>query len=132
MAWTSRDVAAMFQQMVEDRYLALAENVRANRERLGWGQPELARASGVSIGTISRIENGKHEGRNHTIRQLADAFDVRFDELLPAMPQPAEHDSQLDRIEAKLDRLLNVCENAETPPAARSRGRFIKNNQRES
>jgi transcriptional regulator with XRE-family HTH domain len=57
--------------------------IRAVRVRRGWTQQELARRSGVSRSTISRVERG-HPGTFSldTIRRVAAALDVRVD-LVP-------------------------------------------------
>jgi transcriptional regulator with XRE-family HTH domain len=49
-----------------------------------WTQEDLAKASGVQVVTISRIENGKVAGRprQSTIRKLAQALDVEASWLL--------------------------------------------------
>lgn len=108
MAWTRSDLAAMFQRMVSERYGALAENVKRERKARGWGHPELSKASGVSIGTLSRIENGRHEARNHTVRQLAKAFEMSFTDLLPPLELSAEEEDRFERIEAKLDETIRA------------------------
>lgn len=48
------------------------------RNRKVWTQADLARESGVPIITLSRIENGHHQGtpRQSTIRKLAAALNV--------------------------------------------------------
>jgi transcriptional regulator with XRE-family HTH domain len=105
MAWTKRDVAAMFQQMVEARHVEMGRTVARLREAKGWNQLDLAHASGISVGTISRLENGKNEGRSNTVREIARALGVKAQDILPAA-DPDEGDlSQLDRIEAALAEL---------------------------
>ena len=56
----------------------IGERLRAARDRRVWTQEDLARASGVPVVTISRIENDRHEGRprQSTIRKLADALGI--------------------------------------------------------
>src|SRR5688500_5010113 len=51
----------------------IGERLRQVRNRKVWTQEDLARESGVPVVTISRIENGRHEGqpRQSTIRRLA-------------------------------------------------------------
>jgi len=52
--------------------------LRFARNRKVWTQQDLARESGVPVVTISRVENGHHEGqpRPSTIRRLAGALGV--------------------------------------------------------
>lgn len=106
MAWTRREAAVMFQRMVEERHREMGRTVERLRKSRGWSQPDLSRESGVSVGTISRLENGRHEGRTHTVRAVAKALGVTVQEILPMGETEPEELSQLDRIEAKLDQLL--------------------------
>ncbi|WP_417485282.1 helix-turn-helix domain-containing protein [Maricaulis salignorans] len=50
-----------------------AEACRAGRALLGWGLEDLAEASGIAAGTLSRIENGRAM-RAGTMKKLEDAF----------------------------------------------------------
>ena len=56
----------------------IGERLRLARMRKVWTQADLARESGIPIVTLSRIENGHHQGtpRQSTIRKLAAALDV--------------------------------------------------------
>ena len=56
----------------------VGERLRAARMRKVWTQADLARESGIPIVTLSRIENGHHQGtpRQSTIRKLAAALEV--------------------------------------------------------
>lgn len=110
MLSTSQQLAAIFRRMVEERHRELGRRVARLRRERGWTQPDLAHRAGVSIGTISRLERGAHEGRAHTIRQVAAALEVPVADLLPPPELPANGASQLDRIEATLDRLLVLVE----------------------
>ena len=49
--------------------------IRAARERRGWTQDQLARASEVGVSLISRIEQGA-EARSVTLRKLTRALNV--------------------------------------------------------
>lgn len=53
---------------------------------------ELAAKSGVSIGTIHRIENDRGIPRLRTLRRLAAALEVPPEALAP--DEPDEHDDQ--------------------------------------
>ncbi len=52
--------------------------VTALRLDKGWTQSELARRSGVSQATLSRVEKGTQEPRPLTLVKLADALDVEY------------------------------------------------------
>lgn len=109
MAWTKRDATAMFQRMVEERHHDMGRTIERLRAARGWTQADLAHNAGVSIGTISRLENGRHEGRAGTVRAVATALGVQVQELLPGA-EPVDGDmSQLDRIEAMLKQLVEIA-----------------------
>jgi DNA-binding XRE family transcriptional regulator len=60
----------------------LAHNLKLLRTQRGWTQEELARRSGVSRVTISRIENEDEPfPRLETLEKLADALDISLAEL---------------------------------------------------
>jgi transcriptional regulator with XRE-family HTH domain len=70
--------------------------IRAARVRRGWRQVDLAKAAGVSTGTISRLERGQVDRTPMGIlRSVAAALDIRV-ELLPRSRA------------ADLDRLVNA------------------------
>lgn len=52
------------------------------RRKKSFSQEELAAASGVSSRTIQRIESGKVEAHPATLKMLADALEVKTEELL--------------------------------------------------
>jgi transcriptional regulator with XRE-family HTH domain len=81
------------------------DRLRRSREDTFLTVAELARKSGVSPDTISKIENGHRRGRGITIRKLAQALEVEPDRLLgegrphtsplpPAEPSEARKDNQ--------------------------------------
>lgn len=61
------------------RYL---KGMREARERALLTQGQLAEKSGVTISTISRVENGLQAARITTIKRLADAMGVKAEELI--------------------------------------------------
>jgi transcriptional regulator with XRE-family HTH domain len=73
----------------------------------GWSQQDLSNEVGVGVSTVSRWERGMHEGYGRNARKLAKALKVN-----PAVLRPAEPDieTQLDRIEAKLNQVLEALE----------------------
>lgn len=93
--------------MEEQQRARLAEQITARREYKGWTEAKLAQESGVSIETISRLENAKTTNpRDHTIKSLAAAFNTTDDELAGPRLSPEAMDelaqTQLDRLEALL------------------------------
>lgn len=68
--------------------MALAEKVRVKREEKGMTQAELAKKSGLTQATISRIESGEvRQLKSDAIRLLAKALDVSTDFLVGDMPR---------------------------------------------
>jgi transcriptional regulator with XRE-family HTH domain len=61
------------------RYL---RGLREARERAMLTQEQLVEKSGVTLSTISRLENGLQAARVSTIRKLADAVGVSPDDLI--------------------------------------------------
>lgn len=89
----------------------LAERIRRGRLRKGWNGEDLAHQAGVSVRTVSRYETAQvTDPREHTLTRLARALGVSRDELAGPRVTPEEleraYEQQLDRIERKLDELL--------------------------
>ncbi len=63
--------------------MALAQNIRYLRQKLGWGQDVLADKLGYkSYTTIQKWESGVSEPPLKTVHALADLFHVDFDDLV--------------------------------------------------
>lgn len=108
MSWTRRDAAATFQRMVEERHREQGRVVARLREARGWNQETLAHEAKLSVKTISRMENGHHEGRGSTVTAVADALGVPVETLLALRPAGiTDEPTQMDRIEQKLDLILS-------------------------
>ena len=54
----------------------------ATRKKKKWTLSQLAKASGVAIGTLSKIENGKSGASFDTVVRVANALEMSFDDLL--------------------------------------------------
>jgi transcriptional regulator with XRE-family HTH domain/mannose-6-phosphate isomerase-like protein (cupin superfamily) len=67
---------------------ALAANLRAHRERLGWTQADLAQRSGVSKGMLLQVEQARTNPSIATICKLANALGVAVPRLLDARAEP--------------------------------------------
>lgn len=64
-------------------YSVDGRRVRALRLRKKhWTQEELARATGLQTGTISRIETGYHHPQLATLLKIAAALEVDLDDLV--------------------------------------------------
>jgi transcriptional regulator with XRE-family HTH domain len=63
--------------------------LRARREAAGLTQEQAAHRAGVTTGTLARIELGQASPAWMTVRQIADALDVRLADLAAAVEAPA-------------------------------------------
>jgi predicted transcriptional regulator len=52
-----------------------AEQCRAARALLDWGQADLAEQAGVGIVTVRQIEAGGHDARRATLKVIKQAFE---------------------------------------------------------
>lgn len=106
MGWTRRDIAATFQRMLQERYEKVGSEVRRLRLSQGLTHETLAFKAGVSVKTISRVENGRlHEHRGGTYRKIAQALGVDVQVLLapiftsqPAGDRAPLADQEVDRL----------------------------------
>ena len=62
--------------------LKLSDNIRKYRKEMGLTQEELAEAFGVTIGAVSKWENGNNVPDIMTMMELANFYNVSMDELL--------------------------------------------------
>lgn len=63
----------------------LSQNLRVQRAKLNISRAELSSRSGVNISTIEKLENGRQQEVNTTMRtifNLADALNVKPQELV--------------------------------------------------
>lgn len=71
---------------------AIAATVRAERAVKGWTQQELARNSGVSYGSVRRIEDGSRPADVGQADRLARSFGMTLTELLRLAEQRLRRD----------------------------------------
>lgn len=62
--------------------MGFADNVRANRERLGLSQEELARRVGLTNSAVSQWEGGRAKPRIAVMKALSEIFGMTVSELL--------------------------------------------------
>src|SRR4026209_1624441 len=67
----------------------LADNIRALRETRGLSQQQMAKAAGVPRATWTHLESGAANPTLAVLIKVANALQVRLDELLAAPPPPA-------------------------------------------
>ena len=63
----------------------MGDNLRSLRRSRGWSQEDLAAASGLSVRTVQRVENGRSPGPE-TLQSLAAAFAVDVEQLWGGPP----------------------------------------------
>ena len=86
--------------------------LRALRDRKGWTQKQVGEAVGVSSLAVSKWElNAQNCSTSHRIA-LAELFRIDPGELgVIGLPETADTQARLKRIEAMLERLVEDCEN---------------------
>jgi transcriptional regulator with XRE-family HTH domain len=110
MGWTRRSAAATILLVTAEQKRAIAERVARRMEAQGLTNEQLAYKAGVSVKTVSRILNARHEPRGATIEKVAGAIGYTESELRGApppplglgAPDPDEVPAQLAAIEKRL------------------------------
>jgi len=69
----------------------LADNIKAIRETRGLSQQQIAKAAGIPRATWTHLESGAANPTLAVLVKVANALQVRLDELLAAPRQPARH-----------------------------------------
>ncbi|HVV82192.1 MAG TPA: XRE family transcriptional regulator [Kofleriaceae bacterium] len=69
----------------------LADNIRSVREARGLSQAQIARAAGIPRATWTHLESGAANPTLAVLVKVADALQVRVDELLAAPRRPVRH-----------------------------------------
>lgn len=113
MGWTRSTLGVTVALVMEEHRRAAGQRLAKIRDAAGLSQEELAGKAGLAVKTISRLETGRHDGRRSTIKRVAAALGVDVDDIIGPPPAPlglGAGESQLDRIEAKLDRALSLLE----------------------
>jgi XRE family transcriptional regulator, regulator of sulfur utilization len=67
---------------VERIYYMLNERIVNARKSKGLTQEQLAEMTNITVRTIQRIESGQTTPRTFTLKALADALDIKFEELI--------------------------------------------------
>lgn len=110
LGFTQKSLAATIVDLMDDYRREAGKRLMRLREARRLSQEDLAHLAKLSVKTISRFENGRHDGRRSTVERLATALNVTADELMGMPPVPlalGDEETQLDRIEAKLDKILD-------------------------
>lgn len=67
----------------------LGEKVAVARRRKGLTQEKLADSAGVTVRTVQRTESGDSVPRPFTLKAIATALEIPFEDLVPAEPEAA-------------------------------------------
>ncbi|MGI9437854.1 MAG: helix-turn-helix transcriptional regulator [Geminicoccaceae bacterium] len=78
------DLAKAFPSEVVNRLIEGESPVRVYREYRGLTQKALAKKVGVDSNYLSRIERGTRTGSVAFLRKVANALEVKLDDLVPA------------------------------------------------
>lgn len=117
---------------------ALAEKIRELRQNRGMSQQNLAAAADVAVNTVWAAENGRFRPRARTLRRLAEALGIPFEELLHGAPRrpPGAGDALGEYLrgraagrlsETEVEHLGHLIERlVEAEIEARGRGRRLK------
>ena len=87
----------------------LGKLVKSLRKSRGWIQADLARRSGLSVFTISSVEQGKTNYERVTLQKLANGFGFADPEELFSQLQPAPS-SEITRALTDGEALCRVCD----------------------
>ncbi len=95
------------------RIILVMERLKKVRLKENMTQQELAAATGLTQGTLSRLENGRRRPRPKTLRRLAEALGVEPEELDPELavayrPRPAGQ--MPDKVARPLLSLVNALD----------------------
>lgn len=104
--WRKHAEVVNLLEALAERETEIASRLAGLRRAHGLSQEGAAHKAGVSLRQWQRWETGESEPRNSTLNRVADKFDVAVGELLDEQLPTADFAAQLERIEAKLDTIL--------------------------
>ena len=84
---------------------ALGHRIQILRRRRRWSQGDLAARVDATRPQISRYESGSYEPRPEMLGRIAEALETTADFLITGRDPKTVHDSQLEALLPKLDRL---------------------------
>jgi transcriptional regulator with XRE-family HTH domain len=103
----------------------IGEKIRAARTRLGIGQRELSRRSGVSAASLSEIERGLRDPRYATLDRIATALDVEVSSLVAKPRRTASKHRQRRTIAAIVEAAGVVLDVARVAAGDHSEAEFL-------
>lgn len=84
---------------------ALGHRIQILRRKRKWSQADLAARVDATRPQISRYESGSYEPRPEMLGRIAEALETTADFLITGRDPKTVHDSQLEALLPKLDRL---------------------------
>lgn len=108
MGWTRKSAAATILLVTEEQKRAIAVRLAQRMDERGLTNEKVAALAGVSVKTVSRLLNARHEPRGGTLEKVAVAVGYTPDEFRGPTPAPLGlgAETQLDRIERGLGELV--------------------------
>ncbi|WP_084524045.1 helix-turn-helix domain-containing protein [Adhaeribacter aquaticus] len=90
----------------------LSQNVVAARKKKGLTQEELAEITNLTVRTIQRIESGESTPRPFTLKAIAAALDINFEDLQTAEPNPIDTATilEIDQLSYKQEEAINFLQ----------------------
>lgn len=93
----------------KQRIHSIGDLLKIQRKKLDMNQRQLAKASGITPATISRLESGQvKELKSEALKRLADALNVTVDYLLGRIAGPDI--SNIAQLDPNLEYILRVYE----------------------
>ncbi|WP_405708158.1 MULTISPECIES: helix-turn-helix domain-containing protein [unclassified Streptomyces] len=80
----------MTDEGIADALAAMGPRLRAVRERHGKSLTDVSRSAGISLSTLSRVENGRRKPNLELLLRLAEAYGASLDELARTTPTGVE------------------------------------------
>lgn len=114
MGWRQHDVAEIILFVTKRQKQEMGQRVARLRDGQGMTNESLARKSGLSVKTVSRFVNGKHEPREHTIKSLAKALAVAPEDIRGRPPAPlglGAIDGQQEQLGQRLEAIEQALAN---------------------
>ncbi len=87
--------------------MEISETLVLLRKKRGLTQEQLAEMANVTVRTIQRIENGESIPRSFTIKSLADALEINFEDLSDGLDQPTISDGNSEPVTET--HFLKIC-----------------------
>lgn len=109
LGWTTPDPTVTVLLVTRRQREEMGARVALLRDERGWSNEALARASGLSVKTVSRFINATHEARMATVDALAKGLDVPETAIRgdgPAPFGPTASEDHLAAIETKFEGLV--------------------------